>query len=101
MPRKHIGRPQHVIDEAFKRYLSGERAVALAKEYKISKPGIYLWIQKGKKMMIENAKRADMSQSDKEAADMLRLRGELDEEKRINARLKNKLIDLMVRAGEL
>jgi hypothetical protein len=42
-----------------------------------------------------------MSQSDKEAADMLRLRGELDEEKRINARLKNKLIDLMVRAGEL
>jgi transposase-like protein len=101
MPRKHIGRPQHVIDEALKRYLSGERAAALAKEYGISKAGIYLWLRKGKETMIENAKRADMSPRDKEAADMLRLRGELEEEKRINARLKNKLIDLMVRAGEL
>ena len=102
MPAKNVTkRPQHVIDEAVKRHMAGESAAVLAKLYKISKPGFYLWVKKYKEAMLDRAKRGDMTPQDAETADKRTLIAEIQELKIENRKLRDKLVTLMLKSGEI
>lgn len=102
MPIKNATkRPQHVIEQAVKRFMAGEQAVALAKEYKISKPGFYLWVSKYKRELLEKSKTVNMTPKDAATADKRTLLIEIDSLKLENRKLRDKVLDMMVKAGEL
>ncbi len=102
MPTKNSTKtPQHIIEKAVNRYLQGESAGTLAKEYKISRPGFYLWVNKYKEQLVEAAKRANVSAPNIDKAQKVdlvvensALRGEVD-------RLKQKLFELMLKTNNL
>ncbi len=94
-------RPQHTIDEAVKRYLAGESAAVLAKYYKISKPGFYLWVAKYKQELLKNADRAHMSPKDADLVDKRVLLTELEAMRVENRKLRDKVVTLMMKAGEM
>lgn len=94
-------RPQHVIDQAVKRFMGGEQAVALAKEYKISRPGFYLWVRKHKEQLLEESKKANMTPADREKSDKKVLSIEIDELRNENRKLREKVISMMIKLGEI
>lgn len=101
MPRRHdTKRPQHVIDEAVKRFMDGEQATVLAKLYKISKAGFYLWVKKYKQDLLENSKRAGMSASDVALSDKRTLVTEVEQLRLENRKLRDKVVSLMMKSGE-
>lgn len=94
-------RPQAVIDKYVKRYMNGEQATALAKEAGISKPGFYLWIQKHKQQIMEQSKTKDMSPKDADIANKRELLIELEQLRLENRKMREKLIALMLKSGEI
>lgn len=102
MPRKNdTRRPQHVIDEAVRRHMNGESAVVLAKLNKISKAGFYLWVKKYKQNLLEQSKRAGMTPADAEHSDKRTLIVELQALKEENQKLRNKVVSLMIKSGDM
>lgn len=102
MPTKgKTKRPQHIIDQAVKRYMAGEQAVALAKEYKISKPGFYLWVARHKAEILEQAKKQDMTPKDAAIADKRTLLVELEQLRLENRKLREKVVAMMIKSGEI
>ena len=102
MPKKNqTKRPQHVIEEAVKRHLAGESAAVLAKYYKVSKPGFYLWVQKYKADLLERSKHAGMDPHDAEMSDKRTLIAEIQALKQEVQKLRNRLVDNLVKHGEL
>lgn len=98
MPIKNATkRPQHVIDEAVKRYMAGEQASTLAKYYKVSKPGLYLWIQKYKRELLEKSGKRDISPEDAELTEKRVLIAELQALKLENKKLRDRVVDMMVK----
>ena len=102
MPTKgRTKKPQHVIDKYVKRYMAGEQATSLAKEAGVSKPGFYLWIQKHKQQILEQAKTAGMTPADAATADKRELLIELEQLRLENRKIREKLIAMMIKAGEI
>jgi transposase len=102
MPVKNATkRPQHVIDEAVRKYFNGESAGVLAKLYKVSKPAMYNWIAKAKQAKLEAAARMDMSPKQLSERDREALLTENKALKDENAKLRNKVVSLMIKAGEM
>lgn len=102
MPRKNqTKRPAHVIEEAVKRHLAGESATVLSKYYKISKPGFYLWVQKYKDELLEKSKHQGMNPYDAEISDKRTLIAEIQALKQEVTKLRNRLVDNLVKHGEL
>lgn len=94
-------RPQATIDEAVRRFMAGEQAVTLAKYYKISKPGFYLWVKKYKEQLLEKSKRQGMTPHDAEVSDKRTLIAEVQSLKLENHKLRDKVVALMIKAGEI
>jgi hypothetical protein len=94
-------RPQHIIDEAVKRFMNGEQAVVLAKHYKISKPGFYLWVKKYKEDLLKSSRTGDMTPADAATADKRTLIAEVQALKLENQKLRNKVVSLMIKSGDL
>jgi hypothetical protein len=93
--------PQHLIEKAVQRYMKGEQAVALAKEYRISKPGFYLWVARHKQELLEKSKTANMTPADAAVADKRTLLVELEALRLENRKLREKLIATMIKSGEI
>lgn len=102
MPAKgNTKRPQHQIDEAVKRYMAGEPVTVLSKYYKISRPGMYLWIAKYKEDLLRKASKENMSPKDAATADKRILITENEALKAEVRKLRDKVISMMVKSGEL
>lgn len=94
-------RPQAEIDQAVKRFLNREAsAVSLAKQYKISKAGFYLWVKKYKQGLLEASKRSGMTPASVEKSDKQTLIAEVQQLKLENRKLRDKVLDYMIRVGE-
>lgn len=98
MPAKNdTKQPLHIIEEACRRHINGESAEALATEYGISKAGFYLWVRQFKQRVLETpatlaaTKEAKLEQLVVEVAAL----------KEENRQLRNKVISLMIKAGEM
>jgi transposase len=102
MPAKNATkRPQHVIDEAVKRFMAGESAHVLAKYYKVSRPGLYNWVHKYKLESLANAERKDMSPDQLKQIDRQQLVAENMALKEENSKLRHKVVALMIKAGDI
>lgn len=114
MTNSHRNRPkypQHVIDALVKRYNDGEQVAALAKEYKVSRPGAYLWIHKAKRKVLENARIRENRESirskglDPDKVEKAKSHQVLVAENRAlldeNKRLKTKLVEYMIKSGDV
>jgi transposase-like protein len=97
MPPTRPLRPQHEIDAAVRRYMQGESAASLARQYKISRAGMYLWIKKAREGAAQQARMREIgaegiSRETRINKD-LRIR-QLENE---NRELKQRLFDLMLK----
>ena len=103
MPLKNRTKtPPDRIERAVKRYLQGnESAVALAKEFNVSRPGFYAWINKYKAMMVEQARTANMSAGTIDKFQKVDLTIENQDLKKQVMELKQKLFELMLKTGQL
>jgi hypothetical protein len=102
MPRKNSTKtPPDQIEEAVKRYMAGESVTVLAKLYKISKPGFYLWVRKCKQALLEQAARKDLKSEDAALVDKRVLIAEIQVLRLENAKLRNKVVSLMIKTGEI
>ena len=97
--------PQHVIDEAVKRYLAGEQVAVLAKYYKISKPGFYLWVAKYKKEHASTPSTKtigfDGYKDLSKVTDKATLLAEINMLRDENRKLRDRLLTSMIRSGEI
>jgi transposase-like protein len=102
MPRKNDTKvPQKAIDKAIARHLAGESSLSLAKEYKVSRATFYLWVAKYKQQLLETNARKDMTPKEQEQTDKRTLIVQLQQLKLENTRLKNKVVAMMLKAGEI
>lgn len=102
MPPKNVTkRPQHVIEEAVKRYMAGEQVSVLSKYYKVSKPGFYLWVAKHKQAMLDKASTQAMTPKDAAIADKRTLLIEVEQLRQENRKLRDKLLTEMMKAGTI
>lgn len=102
MPKKNdTKRPQHVIDEAVRRHMAGESAAVLAKFYKISKPGFYLWVKKYKEQLLAQNAREGLTPKEAELTDKRVLIAENQALKLEVRKLRDKVVSMMIKAGEL
>ena len=93
--------PQHVKDKVVKRFFAGEQATALAKEYKVSKPGLYQWAAKAKKEILEQQKQVNMSPEDVEHASKKVMAIELEQLWLENRKLRVRILAMMIKSGEI
>lgn len=103
MPAKgKTTRPQHEIDKWVRKHLEdGVPVRDLAKLAKVSVPGFYLWVSKAKAEMYEKSKRLGMSPVDIEKSDKQNMLYELDQVKMENTRLRERLMAVLIKHGEL
>ena len=102
MPRKNeTKRPQNVIDKAVKRHMAGESAVDLATEYKVARATLYNWLASYKRELLEQASLKGAARHDPELASKQALIAEIQALKLENAKLRNKMVSLMLAAGQL
>lgn len=102
MPAKnHTKRPSSQIEEAVKRFMAGESAGVLAKFYRVSKPALYNWVSKYKRESLATAERKEMTPEQLKHVDRQQLVIENLALKEENAKLRNKVVSLMIRAGDL
>lgn len=102
MPIKNQTSRSHAdIEKAVKRFMGGEQAVALAREFGISKPGFYLWVKKFKAEQLERSKTSGMSPRDAATADKRTLILEVEALKLENRKLRDSLLSKMLKLGEL
>lgn len=89
----------HLIKQCVKRY-PGESVTALAKEYKVSEPTVYSWIQKAKKETLELDRKRSLS------AEKIHLEDDIDKEQYLkavlleNQTLKAQLFRLMLKHND-
>ena len=98
---KKTTRPQHIIDEAVKRYLAGEDVNVLCKYYKVSRAGFYIWVRKYKAHILETDRRATMLPASLEAEDHATIVAQNKILRDENQRLRNKLVAMLLASGEL
>ncbi|MGO9988929.1 MAG: helix-turn-helix domain-containing protein [Steroidobacteraceae bacterium] len=100
MPRKNETKlSQAKIDKLVRRHFSGEPVASLAKEYKVSRATAYVLIMQHKRKLLDEAQRAGVTSLDKK--DKTTLQAELIALRQENAKLRNKVVALMIKAGEI
>lgn len=98
MPARNATKqPLQIIDQACRRHLNGEPAEALATEYGISKAGFYVWVRQYKQRIL--AKPAALASTPEARLETLAV--EVAALKEENRQLRNKVISLMLKAGEM
>lgn len=102
MPRKNDTKvPEKAVAKAVKRRLAGESAGSLAKEYKVSRATLYNWTAAYKQQLLDQSKLADLSPGDAEKADKQVLMAENEALKREVRKLRDKVVSMMIKAGEI
>jgi transposase-like protein len=103
MPR--AGETKHkpsVIEKAVKRHLEGNELVAdLAKELKISRQTFYSWIEAYKRKAMASIDRVGKSKSELEKIDKATLVAQNEMLQTENRKLRDRLVGLMIKYGEL
>lgn len=89
-------RPQHEIDAAVKKYLQGEPVESLAKQYKVSRAGMYLWIKKARTEATHEARVRDIGKAGVDRESQINKDVLIRQLKRENDELKQKLFKLML-----
>jgi transposase len=92
---------QKEVDGFVKRYMDGEPVDGLAKEAGRARASFYLWVKKYKEELLEKSDRTGMSEKELEKSDKSKLIAQVQALKLENAKLRNKLVSLMIKAGEL
>lgn len=102
MPAKNTTkRPAHEIDTAVKRFMAGESARVLAKFYKVSRPALYNWVSKYKRQTLADADRKEKTPDQLKQVDRQQLVTENMALKEENAKLRHKVVALMIKAGDI
>lgn len=103
MPKKNDTiSPAAVVAKAVKRHLEGgESAVDLAQEYRVSRATIYNWVAAYERQLLERSEKQGMSTHDAELWDKRTLIAEIKRLKLENTKLKDKLVAMMIKAGEI
>lgn len=96
-----VTRPQKEIDKAVERYLKGEDVDSLARQYGVSRAGMYLWIKKAKAAATTSARLAEIGPKGIETEKRISKDLELKALREDNERLRKALFDLMVKHKEL
>ena len=103
MPRKN----ETAVDEktllkVVKRHLEGgESAVSLAKEYGVSRATVYNWIDLVQTKWLHEAEKSGASPQAIETADKRALLAKIRQLENENARLRSKVIALLIKTGEI
>jgi transposase len=106
MPRKGDAgadlKPGQSVAKFIKRhYEGGESVGALAKEYKISRATGYIWLMKHRGELIEESRRKGASPETFEKESKAALIAEIQALNLENQKLRNKVVSLMMKHGEL
>lgn len=94
-------RPQKEIDKAVERYLGGEPVDSLAKQYKISRAGFYLWVKRAKQEATTKQRLTEIGEKGVETEKRISKDLELKALREDNERLRKTLFELMVKHKEL
>lgn len=89
------------IEKAVERYLKGENVNSLAKQYGISRAGLYLWIKKAREAATEKSRLDAIGVKGAETETRISKDLELKALREDNARLRKALFDLMIKYKEL
>jgi transposase len=89
------------VEGFVKRYMAGEPVETLIKDADRSRAAFYLWVNKYKTDMLEQSRRGEMSDKELEKVDKSKLIAQLQALKLENTKLRNKVVSLMIRAGDL
>lgn len=89
------------IKKAVERYAQGEPVRALAKQYKVSVPAVYLWIKRAKEEMADKARKSGMRPETRKLEEDINLDLLVKEQAAQIEGLKRKLFELMVETGKL
>lgn len=98
---RQLTRPQKEIDRAVELYTKGEPVDSLAKQFKISRAGLYLWIKRAKQEATAQQRLSDIGEKGVETEKRISKDLELKALKADNERLRRALFDLMVKHKEL
>lgn len=98
---REITRPQKEIDKAVERYLKGEDVNSLARQYGISRAGMYLWIKRAKNAATAKQRLADIGEKGVESEKRISKDLELKALRDDNDRLRKALFEMMVKHKEL
>lgn len=104
MPARNVTKtPQHKIEECVKRKLAGESVATLAKYYKVSRPAVYLWLAKSQREALAKGTNhgRELSPKDAETADKRVLIEEHRLLKLENQKLRDKVMELLFKTGEI
>jgi transposase len=102
MPRKDETKVSpKAIEKAVKRHMAGERADTLATELKVSRATIFNWTAKYRADTLEQARRGEMTPKELERQDKSALVAQLEALKLENRRLREKVVALMLKSGEI
>jgi transposase-like protein len=103
MPKKdQTETSQKDIAKFIKRHLvGGESIVSLINEYGISRGTAYNWLARHREKMLDESTRAGASPATLEKAEKMSLRAKVAELENENRRLRNKVVALMLKAGEI
>jgi transposase len=94
-------RPQKQIDQAVERYLKGEDASSLARQYGVSRAGFYLWVNRAKKNAVNEARAKDIGPQGVAKEAEINVRLENKSLRAENEELRKKLFALLVKHKEL
>jgi transposase-like protein len=103
LPRKDETKvPEKLVNKAVKRHLEGgESAIALAREYRVSRATLYNWVAAYRRQLLARAAKQGMSAHDAEASDKRTLVAKIRQLELENARLRDKVVSLMIKGGEI
>lgn len=93
--------PADKIAQAVRRYMAGEAVETLAKEYRVSTAGVYLWLKKAKEEAARNKRLAEIGPKGVAKEDSISKELRLRQLEQENDKLKKALFDLMVKHGEI
>jgi len=103
MPRKgETDTPQKEIDKAIKRHLEENTPVAqLAKELKVTRQTIYSWVENYKRKVMERMERAGQSPAELEKIAKSELVAQIKALQSENRKLREKVLAMMMKYGEI
>jgi transposase-like protein len=92
--------PAKAIARFIKRHLEGgESVTALAKEFKVSRAGAYLWLRRHRDEAIIQSMQRGLSAKSKDKAEKMTLRAENQALKKENAKLRSMVMSLLIKTG--
>ncbi len=102
MPRKDQTKvPPKTMERAAKRHMGGEQAEALAKEFKVSRATIFNWSMRYKEQVLEQARREGINPKELERQDKATLVAKVQSLELENRRLRDKVVALLLKSGEI